>query len=171
MLSINKIVMYTGWNGFIILFVCTSFFLKNKPILLLYYTMGIIINYFLNYILKGIIKQPRPSGDVELINIATHNGKRFGNEIYGMPSGHSQLAFYSVVFIHMSLKNIKITSLYLLFAVATMYQRVAYRNHTVLQVVIGSLVGSIVGYVCFVLAQKNVVGRLLKKKDDNNLLN
>jgi len=173
MSDINKIATFTdiiGWNSFVILFTMTLVLLKNKPTLLIYYVVGIVINYFLNYSMKGIIKQPRPSGDVELINIATHNGKRFGYDIYGMPSGHSQMAFYSVMFIHLALKNVKITVIYLLVAVATMYQRVKYRNHTVLQVVVGSLVGSIVGYVFFFIAQKNVVGKLLKKKDDNNLI-
>lgn len=173
MSNINKIVTFTdiiGWNGFIILFVITVVLLKNKSNLLIYYVVGIVINYFLNYGLKGLIKQPRPSGDFELINIATHNGKRFGNEIFGMPSGHSQLAFYSVVFIHLALNNVKITALYLLFAIVTMYQRVKYRNHTVLQVVVGSLIGSVIGYVFFIIAQKNIVGKLLNKKDDNNLI-
>ena len=173
MSAINKIVMFTdiiGWNGFIILFASTLFLLNNKQTLLIYYVVGIVINYFLNYVLKGIIKQPRPSGDVELINIATHNGKRVGYEIYGMPSGHAQMAFYSVVFIHLALKNIKITVLYLLVAVTTMYQRVKYQNHTVLQVVVGSLIGLVIGYIFFIFAQKNVVGKLLRKKDDNNLL-
>ena len=49
----------------------------------------------------------------------------------------------------------------------TNYQRVKYKNHTISQVVVGSLVGLAVGYLFYTVAGKKNVGVLRLKPDDN----
>jgi membrane-associated phospholipid phosphatase len=134
------------------------------------YLLGTFFNIIINYILKGLIKEPRPVDDVHIFNMQLNNaylkGEQLGNHRYGMPSGHSQAVFFSVFFIYLALKNIKITALYLFVAFLTLYQRVKYKNHSVLQVIIGSLVGILVAYVFYKYGGHLVKKELKEKTDD-----
>ena len=49
----------------------------------------------MNGSLKSLIKQPRPQKQIEFLD---HNNLKGINE-YGMPSGHAQMSFYSIVYI------------------------------------------------------------------------
>jgi membrane-associated phospholipid phosphatase len=150
-----------------ILFIISCYLLWNKKILLNYYIIGFFISAILNLFLKGIIKQPRPSEDIKLINIAINNGKRFGFDIYGMPSGHAQLSFYTTIFIYLALKNVKITILFLLLSLLTFYQRIKYKNHTINQVIAGSIIGTMLGYFVYYISTQKIKGKLISKSDDN----
>jgi membrane-associated phospholipid phosphatase len=48
----------------------------------------------------------------------------------------------------------------------TLTQRVIDNHHTILQVIVGSLVGCIVGYVAYKMAQTNMEGKKTAKRDD-----
>ena len=158
---------YIGWQSFIILFVASVVLLRNRTRLLYYYLFGIPLNSMLNYLLKGMIQDPRPSTDTELIKIALHNGKRIGNDVYGMPSGHAQNAFYSIAFIHFTFNNYGLTACALLLGLLTMYQRVKYNNHTIYQVIAGAMVGSFVGYTSYWFGSKPRGIHYAPKPDDN----
>ena len=121
----------------------------------------------MNFLIKGIVKQPRPKGDYDVFKPNEKHSARISTDIYGMPSGHSQHALYSVVFIHLVLKNTNITLLYILISLATLYQRVKYRNHYIIQVIVGGIIGSILAYYMYMYADKKIVGKLLPKKEDN----
>lgn len=162
-----KTMDYIGWQSFIILFIVSVVVLRNLPRLLSFYLLGIPFNSVLNYILKGIIQDPRPSKDTELIRIALHNGKRIGSDVYGMPSGHAQNAFYSIAFIHFTFKNYELTFCALLLGLLTMYQRVKYKNHTIYQVIVGAIVGSFVGYTSYWVGSKPRGTHFAPKPDDN----
>ena len=84
-----------------------------------------------------------------------------------MPSGHTQSIFFSIIFIYLALKDIKIISIYLFIALITMYQRVLFKEHTVLQVVAGSIAGVLFGGFIYYMAQQKIIGKLRFKKDDN----
>ena len=84
-----------------------------------------------------------------------------------MPSGHSESAFYSTSYIHFALKNENITFIYTVFSLITLSQRVYFKYHTVLQVIIGSIVGIVFSYFIYYLAKKQITGLLIKKKDDD----
>lgn len=103
-----------------------------------------VFNSLLNFILKAIIKQPRPKGDLNL------NGKKHSprilSDVYGMPSGHAQGVVLSTVYIYSVLKNVEITTFYILLSLLTMSQRVIYKNHTISQVLVGAFVGAFIGY-------------------------
>ena len=144
---IEKTIDYIGYLGPLILLILTILLLKNKATLLTYY----IIGYFLNSGFNAYIAQ----------------GKRIGFDLYGMPSGHAQSAFYSVVFIFFALGNPIIAAIYLAIALNTGYQRVKYKNHTILQVICGSVIGAIMGCIFYFFSTKKIIGLLRYKKDDN----
>ena len=57
--------------------------------------------------------------------------------------------------------------MYLLVSLLTMYQRVLFNEHTVLQVFAGALVGILFGGFMYLLAQQKIIGKLRAKKDDD----
>jgi membrane-associated phospholipid phosphatase len=166
-MDMMKVVDLIGVSAPQILFFVSCYLLWNKPVFLNYYIGGFFINTILNLLLKGIIRQPRPSEDIKLFNLAVNNGKRMGFDVYGMPSGHAQLAFYSTIFIYLALKNKKIAFVFLLISMISLYQRVKYKNHTILQVIVGSGVGALFGYFIYYLSTQKIKGKLRSKKDDN----
>ena len=165
---INKL----GENGPIILFLMTILLLRNKMNLLFYYLLFYLLSLILNTTLKGFIQQPRPSIDNKTFNLMMKNKeryiKKYGTpyDIFGMPSGHSQSVLFSTFFIYLSLHNIKITFLFALISFNTLIQRVNANHHTFLQVIAGSFVGILLGYIAYEMSKKNIIGKLTNKKDD-----
>lgn len=151
----------------------TFILLWNKPKLSIFYLIGLLLNSILNIILKGIFQQARPSDDPKLLKIALKNGTQtiFKNgvpyNIFGMPSGHSQSSFYSAFFILFALKNKYIFTVYLFFSLLISFQRVYYNHHTVFQVFVGAIIGSIFAYFIYYMAQQKIMGKLLPRKEDN----
>jgi uncharacterized protein YneF (UPF0154 family) len=47
-----------------------------------------------------------------------------------------------------------------------MIQRVVYNHHTVLQVCVGAIIGSVVGYFFYYIATQKVKGQIREKPDD-----
>ena len=162
-----------GKSGPLVLFIYSLYLLWNKSNLLYYYIFGVFLNAILNLVLKGIIKEPRPSEDPKLFNIALKHSIRFKfvngypHDIFGMPSGHAQSAFFSTIFIYLALKDPKISFIYLLICLITMYQRVLFKSHTVLQVFAGALVGILFGGFIYLMARQKIMGKLRAKPDDD----
>lgn len=164
-----EIIDFIGFLAPHILLILSILLLWNKKFYLIYFILGYGFNIVLNLILKGIIRQPRPSEDIKLINISKNNGKRISFDKFGMPSGHAQLSFFCVVFIYLVLKNIPLTIFYIIVSILSLQQRVKYKNHTLIQVIVGTLVGAFVGFAVYMLTKKNVGGKWTAKKDDNAL--
>ena len=175
--EIKYILKITGQKGPLILLFTSFILLWNKTTFLYYYFFGFFLNIILNLILKGLFKQPRPLEGKRIFQIALKYGSdyKYMNgipfDMFGMPSGHAQSVFYSTVFIYLTLKNKKIALLYLLISLITLYQRVEYQMHTVLQVIIGSIIGAGFSYCIYYISQGKLVGNLMLKKDDNAYLN
>lgn len=163
---IIEIIDFLGLFAPYLLFVFSCILLWYKPFYLVYYIIGYGFNILLNIILKITIQDIRPSEDPKLINIAKNNGKNISYDVYGMPSGHAQLSFYSTVFIYLVFKNIYLTLFYFVISLLTLHHRVQNKKHTVLQVFIGSFVGITVSYFIYEMTKKNISGKWNKKKDD-----
>ena len=161
-----------GSYGPIMLMFLSIYLLWNKHNLFFYYTVGIFVNAILNLILKGLFLQPRPSIDQKTFDLALRHSKRFlfkdgiPYDIFGMPSGHSQSALFSTVFIYLALRKNNIFYTYIGISVLTMIQRVIYNHHTILQVCVGGLIGCIIGYLFYYLATQKVKGEIREKVDD-----
>ena len=164
---VNKTIDFIGYLGPQLLLITTLWLLKNKTILLSFYVIGYILNIGLNIVLKGLIQHPRPSEDLKIFNAYIAQGKRIGFDQYGMPSGHAQCVFYSFAFIAVALNDPLISILYLIISLNTGYQRIKYKNHTLIQVICGSIIGALVGYLFYYLSTKKIMGALKYKKDDN----
>jgi membrane-associated phospholipid phosphatase len=156
-----------GYYGPQILFGSSIFLLYKKSNYLFVYIIGFILDTILNFLIKGIVKQPRPKGDYNIFKPLEQQSPRILSDMYGMPSGHSQHVFYSTVFIHFVLKNTNITLLYLFISLLTLYQRVKYKNHYIIQVIVGGLIGAFLAYYMYMYADKKIVGKLVAKKEDN----
>lgn len=181
---------YLGYIGPFVLIILSIILLFKLPYILSIYIIGFFFNIIINIILKLIFQQPRPNEDGKAFEIMKANGKRILFDKYGLPSGHSQSCAYSTIFLFMvslqNLTNISSSSsspsslsiskyysthfskwilwvlLFLIITMNTSYQRVKYSNHTLFQVIIGLIVGSIVGYIMFELSQNPEIIGLLK---------
>jgi membrane-associated phospholipid phosphatase len=84
-----------------------------------------------------------------------------------MPSGHAQNVIYSTIFVYFALKDVKITIFYAIISLLTMYQRIKYKNHSVIQVIVGAIMGAFIGYSFYIYARKTMAGKLKGRDDDN----
>ena len=163
---------FVGENGPYLLIFATIFLLQKKPYFQFYYIVFLFLNTLLNTILKQLIQQPRPSIDKKHFAKIMEKNHRFihlfGNPygIFGMPSGHAQSVFFSTTYLWLVNKNRSFSLLCLFFSILTLFQRVIYNHHTILQVIIGSIVGTMVAAIAFTFAQKNVGGKFSAKTDD-----
>jgi membrane-associated phospholipid phosphatase len=165
--TIIKTIDAIGYLGPQLLFFASIYLLFDKLTSLSVYFVGFFLNILLNTILKSLIQEPRPSEDKRLFNLEILNGKRIGHDRYGMPSGHAEGVFYSTAFIFLTLKNKWIGLIYLLISLITSYQRVAYKNHTFAQVLIGGTIGLFMGFFFFYYGNHILKGKLREKPDDN----
>ena len=167
---ISKVIDTIGYFGPEILFILSIILLFHTKTLLYVYLLCYFISSIFNIILKGLIKEKRPQEDQHLFNIWLNNGMKHDRHWYdrfGMPSGHAQHVFYSTAFIFLSLKNIHWFIFYLLISLNTLYQRVKYQNHSVLQVIAGTIVGLLIGSLSYYYGRILIKGSLKDKPDDN----
>ena len=143
------------------------FLLRNFTKYLFYFVGGFIINNIINIILKLSIKEPRPNDDQKAIEIGVVNGARIGFDKFGMPSSHAQNCAFCLTFVTLVLNNPFITSIYAIITIISVFQRYLYKNHTILQLIIGFLVGISIGYITYLVGTKYIMGNIKMKKDDN----
>lgn len=131
-----------------------------------YLSVGFVVGYIctalLNIFLKWMIQQPRPNVDLEYFKVLlnTHKNNPFFIAKYcGMPSGHAQLAGFSLVYVVLSTHSWWIWVIMTLATIGICIQRVVTQAHTLLQVLVGLLIGMGCG-----LAAYNVMVRFLKLK-------
>jgi membrane-associated phospholipid phosphatase len=160
---------YIGVFAPAILFILTLFLLRNMKTYLRVFVYGFILNNILNIILKLVIKEPRPSNDKKIIEIAITNGiqhPRISFDKFGMPSGHAQNCGYCLAFVTMVMNDPLITAIYAVFSSISLYQRYLYNNHTILQLAIGISIGLAFGYLTYLIGNKYIMGNIKMKKDD-----
>lgn len=131
---------FLGDIGPNILFVFTLLLISSKINICIIFVIGYILNFMINRILKRFIHDKRP------------NSKK-----NNMPSGHSQCIFYSIIFftcyfysniLQYTIWKI-ILGIYLLIALNTINNSIQYNYHTIDQVIIGSIIGSMIGYFTY----------------------
>jgi membrane-associated phospholipid phosphatase len=155
-----------GFFAPVILFMFSVLLLRHMSNYLLFYIVGTILNNILNIILKLIIKEPRPSKDQKFIEIGVTNGAIISFDKFGMPSGHAQNCGFSLAFITLVFNNPFITTIYLIISLISIMQRYIYNNHTILQLIIGFIIGLIAGYITYLFGSKHIMGNIKTKKDD-----
>ncbi len=144
-----------GLLGPVILFIVSVWQLWGNGI---YWTLGIVvfcINIFINIGLKQWIREPRPVGG----QIMTIYDKYTGVLDYGMPSGHSQMAFGLVTFVYLVKQSISSLIGGLWIISLTVYQRWKYRRHSIEQLAIGAIVGILVAYIGYTAITMGITGQ------------
>jgi len=161
-----------GSYGPLLLILLSWYLLWDHKNLFFYFNVGLFANAVLNLILKRIIQEPRPMFDSKKIKLMTthardyffQNGIPF--DVYGMPSGHAQAAFFMSVFMYLSLKHTNLLYLYLFFSLLICYQRVKYQFHSISQVIVGAIVGLCFAYLVYQLAREKIKGKVREREDD-----
>ena len=164
MLTLENIIYQIGSKSHFILFVTSILILHFKTKFLTIFLIGSFVNALINYLLKGLIGQPRP-GD-ETVELEKTYGKIFDFNRFGMPSGHTQVAFFSMVFVYLATQDIRVLAAYFLVSMMVIFQRVNYGHHYLTQTLVGAIVGGILAWAFFEYGVKVHKGHLEKKQDD-----
>jgi len=166
--NIKQLIGYIGFFGPLILIFSSIILLIKKQNLLVYYLIGLGANTITNIILKLLIQDPRPKEDMALFEAElAHDKRRILFDQYGMPSGHAQSMGYSLGFIMFAIKSHLVTNIYFILLLVTLCQRFIYKNHTVAQLLVGTIVGFTIGYLFYLIATKKIMGKITAKLDDN----
>lgn len=165
--AIKDALYYIGEYGPSILWVLSVVVLYKLPSYLGMFIFGSVVSIITNYLLKGLFQQPRPNQDAYIQSIERQYRGIIGFGRYGMPSGHTQSAVFTTIYIWFATKNTKLTLLCLIISIITMYQRVEYNFHTIAQVISGACVGALIAYFFFLNVKKANKTKLKHKPDDN----
>ena len=169
-MSYNLIIDYIGYYAPLLLLIVSAFLLRNRCTYMKFFIYGYTATIILNSLLKILIREPRPSKDKRILEIAMKNGQRIGFDKFGMPSGHAQIAGFSLAYMTMLFKSPSLSLLYGVISIITMYQRYIYNNHTIMQLIVGFMIGIGTGIMTYLLGHKNIKGILRMKPDDNGPL-
>lgn len=157
----------------IILIFLSVMLLWNSKNFLFYYILGITFNTILNLVLKGIIQEPRPIFDDRKMKLVKSHAKHyfFQNgipfDMFGMPSGHAQASFFSTIYIYLTLKRADLLAIYIISSLITCYQRVVLSYHSILQIIVGGIIGTLFAYLVYNFACEKIKGKIKEKPDDN----
>ncbi len=164
---LSNLFDYIGAYAPIILFISSIFLLQNRINYLKIYILGSILNSILNIIIKNIIKEPRPDKNSRILEIAITNKQIVDLDKFGMPSGHAQDGGFNFAFITLVFNNSFITGLYVIITFVTLCQRYKYSNHTILQLIVGLIIGIGFGYLSYNIGNNLIKGNLKMKPDEN----
>jgi len=145
-----KVASFTYAIGFFseLIMIGLVFFLllmKNQTLDLFIFLIGFTINALLNRWLRSIIKQPRPEHPIKFLESEHFIKSRYS---YGMPSGHSQNVFYSIVFLYLcSSQNTSWLLIGIFIGFLMLIERLLFNNHTIVQLLVGAIVGSTFAYL------------------------
>ena len=164
-----------GSYGPLLLIIQSLFLLRNKEVYFYYYIIASFINILLNYFLKVVIQQPRPSVDKKTFDLAlkhmksTNYRSALSYDVFGMPSGHTQSVLFSSTFTYLVLKEESWTTFffYAVISFVTMTQRIQYKFHTLGQVLVGGILGMAFAYLVYYLASQKQKGVVKEKEDDD----
>ena len=170
---VSNLIYYVGEYMDSAIFFLGLITLRKNLLLYFYFFVGLSLGACLNFILKKIIRIRRPCINIHLFDLLLKKNEEYVERndrkyhIYGMPSGHSQSCGYAFAFFTLFLKDNNISLFYLFISILTMYQRVKYEHHTVLQVIIGATIGCLLGVGMYYYAGNKFAGKLEEKEDDN----
>lgn len=138
-----------GFFSEIVIFIIVACLLFSQTYFFVVYLIAFVINIVMNKWLKNVLKDPRPSDSKKFLA-----SEHFFKRAYGMPSGHTQNAFYSLAYYLFVTKDWR-NPWYLaglVTGVVAIWQRVAYHNHTLLQCYGGVALGILMGFTVYHLA-------------------
>lgn len=135
-------------------------FLISSDFSLLYFFILLQLNEPLNTIFKNIFKSDRPDG---ASNCGIINNPNKIATTFGMPSGHSQVAWFISIYLILYLYNKQDYTYWkyvilIILPLLVMYSRIYMFNcHTPMQTIVGAIFGIILGYLAFKINNFNVI--------------
>jgi len=163
---IEQIIDFIGFHGPSILFLASIIYLYVKNSYFTIYIIGFMFSSLINYILKGVFKQPRPIDDKHLFNLEKMYRSVLTFENYGMPSGHTQSAFYTTIFTYLALENNVLLVGSVFISLLTIYQRLQSKQHFLSQTIVGAIIGGILGFAFYKYAKNQLQGPLKPKEEE-----
>ena len=136
-----------GFYGPLIIGLINAFALWCRKMYLIAYVLFFALNSFLNGILKNLIQQSRPSGQIYLNDHDVVPDSAPSK--YGMPSGHAQSVGYSITYLYLVVNKPIVLCVSLFIGALTVYQRFKYRRHTLTQLFAGLVIGSLFAIVSY----------------------
>ncbi len=132
-----------GYFGEYIAFLMTIFLIFNYKLYLVVYIIMFILNKTINEYFKNYFKQARPSNPKKFLD-----SDKFSKRKFGMPSGHSQLVFFSIMYSYLVTNTLIPWVIGLLIiGFIVVYERYVFKNHTINQLITGALLGTLIAYV------------------------
>jgi len=134
---------YFGWQISSIYALYVTY--KYSFLSLIVYILVFILSGWSNHIvLKNYIDDPRPFDSTPFLS-----SEHFRKRTNGMPSGHAQQTAFALTLAYL-LSNQYLYQSIALFLI-TVYQRYVFKNHTIPQLFVGSIIGFVIGYLTFLL--------------------
>jgi membrane-associated phospholipid phosphatase len=170
--AIISLFFLLGEWSIIIIFFLSCFLLRYQANYLIFFIVGFVLNLILNMFLKSMIKQPRPSTSDDLRRLLEKHGLPFAyrykltSDSFGMPSGHAETTMFCLAFLYF-VDAKQIHGLLYVLVLLILWNRLFFEFHTILQVIVGSLIGVAVAWIFYKLARRGLTGRLTMRKDDN----
>jgi len=146
--NLNNLLYALGYFGDTISFFIICILIFNKFIFFIFYIICFIINMCINNYLTNKIKQKNPSNPIKFLESDTFFKKR-----YGMPSFHTQNIFFSIGYVFFILNNFIWRLVFLLIGISVIYERYVFRDHTMKQLLYGSLLGLLLGYISYCIVK------------------
>ena len=139
---------YVGmYNPFISAAIVVAYLWKRKPYWISYLVLN-RLNEELSIWLKRLIREPRPTPYVEDPH---HRG------YYGMPSGHTQNAAFTLVYVALVQPSWMMSCILVLLGMITVVERYKHGRHTIKQLAVGGAIGGV-----FAVASVYLVRWMLK---------
>lgn len=146
-MDISYVLDIIGYYGPYIQALIVLFVIQTNTNIVFIYTLGWLLSSLFNNLLKITIKQPRPPNQVHTdIEKICHN--------YGMPSYHMQCSAFSIAFLFCTTMSYRLLLLTSILGSLSFNQRYKYRRHTFQQLVVGTIVGGILGWITYLIVQR-----------------
>ena len=132
-----------GYFGEYFTFIITCALIYNQYIYFIVFLIMTVVNRYFNTFIKNKIRQSRPENPIKFLDSDTFSKKKFG-----MPSGHTQSAFFNICYAYL-LTTYFCPWIFLLLIIGAIIiaERLKYKNHTLVQLLGGALVGALVAYI------------------------
>jgi membrane-associated phospholipid phosphatase len=152
--KMNKYLSDVGYQGPNILLILILLTFAKQDITNPYVYAVVIAwqfsSHLLNVFIKNTLRAPRPDSaqDPQFANLKpTLKNYLSIHKHYGMPSGHAQAMFSQLIFIALYFRNHWLTGIAFGQTLLTLWQRYETRRHSFKQLVAGSLLGTLVGFI------------------------
>ena len=137
---------YFGWHLSMFYAIYVSLTISSAYFVI-YMLVFLFTGFINNVVLKKYIHSPRPL-DSRPFLAAEHYRKH----INGMPSGHAQQTAFSLTYAYL-LTHEYLGASWALFLI-TILQRYVFKNHTLMQLAVGSVLGVASAYITIYLCKK-----------------